>query len=121
MHRVSGAFADHQEVVALSYSNGSAKLNLFEQSGALDHDSVEDFEPAEMGGSDVWVRDGEPMLVTWDDDGVVYTIVTNADRARVERGGVRAAAWHAPGDTGRARRRWARPDDGLARRGLASF
>ncbi len=84
MHRVSGAFADHQEVVALSYSNGSAKLNLFEQSGSLDHDSVEDFEPAEMGGSHVWVRDGEPMLVTWDDDGVVYTIVTNADRPRVE-------------------------------------
>ncbi len=85
MHRVSGAFADHEEVVALSYSNGSAKLNLFEQNGSLDHDSVKDFEQAEMGGSHVWVRDGEPMLVTWDDEGVVYTIVTDADRTRVEQ------------------------------------
>jgi anti-sigma factor RsiW len=85
MHRVSGAFADHDEVVALSYSNGSAKLNLFEQNGSLDRDSVQDFEQAEMGGSHVWVRDGEPMLVTWDDEGVVYTIVTNADRGRVEQ------------------------------------
>ncbi|KQV73932.1 hypothetical protein ASC61_02315 [Aeromicrobium sp. Root344] len=84
MHRISGAFADHEEVVALSYSNGSSKLNLFEQNGSLDHDSIKDFEPVEMGGSDVWVREGEPMLVTWDDDGVVYTIVTDADRARVE-------------------------------------
>lgn len=85
LHRVSGAFADHEEVVALSYSNGSAKLNLFEQNGLLDHDSVRDFEQSRMGGSDVWVRAGEPMLVTWDDDGVVYTIVTDADRRRVEQ------------------------------------
>ncbi len=85
LHRVSGAFADHEEVVALSYSNGSSKLNLFEQNGALDRDSIKDFELAEMGGSDVWVRDGEPMVVTWDDDGVVYTIVTDADRGRVEQ------------------------------------
>jgi hypothetical protein len=85
MHRISGAFADHQEVVALSYSNGSAKLNLFEQNGSLDRDSVKDFEQTEMAGSHVWVRDSEPMVVTWDDDGVVYTIVTNADRGRVEQ------------------------------------
>lgn len=85
LHRVSGAFADRGEVVALSYSNGSAKLNLFEQNGSLDRDSVEGFERTEMGGSNVWVRDGEPMVVTWDDDGVVYTIVTDADRGRVEQ------------------------------------
>lgn len=85
LHRVSGAFADRGDVVALSYSNGSAKLNLFEQNGSLDRDSVKDFEQTEMGGSNVWVREGEPMLVTWDDDGVVYTIVTDADRGRVEQ------------------------------------
>ncbi|MEV7397217.1 hypothetical protein [Aeromicrobium sp. NPDC092404] len=85
LHRVSGAFSDDGAVVALSYSNGAAKLNLFEQNGSLDRDSVKDFEPTELGGSDVWVRDGVPMLVTWDDDGVVYTIVTDADRRRVEQ------------------------------------
>jgi hypothetical protein len=83
MHRTSAAFADHEEVVALSYSDGSSKLNLFEQNGSLDHDSVEDFEQADMAGSKVWVRDGLPTLVTWDHDGVVYTIATNADRDRV--------------------------------------
>jgi len=83
MHRTSGSFADHEEVVALSYSNGSSKLNLFEQNGSLDRDSVEDFEQAEMAGSKVWMRDGLPMLVTWDHDGVVYTIATDADRDRV--------------------------------------
>lgn len=85
MRRVSGAFSDHKTVVALSYSNGSSKLNLFEQNGSLDQDSVKDFEQAEMGGSNVWVRDGRPMLVTWDNDGIVYTIVTDADRSRVEQ------------------------------------
>jgi anti-sigma factor RsiW len=85
LHRVSGTFTDDREVVALSYTNGNAKLNLFEQNGSLDHDSVKDFRQTEMAGSDVWVRDGEPMLVTWDDEGVVYTIVTDADRGRVEQ------------------------------------
>lgn len=86
MHRVSGSLAEQEEVVALTYSNGSAKLNLFEQTGSLDRDSVKGFERADMGDSRVWVRHGEPMLVTWDDDdGVVYTIVTDADRGRVEQ------------------------------------
>lgn len=85
LHRTSGTFADHEDVVALTYANGSSRLNLFEQNGSLDRGSVKDFEQAEMVGSVVWVRDGMPLLVTWDDDGVVYTIVTNADRGRVEQ------------------------------------
>ncbi|MEJ7636191.1 hypothetical protein [Aeromicrobium sp.] len=84
LRRVSGSLTDDR-VVALSYSNGSTKLNLFEQTGSLDRDSIRDFEPAVLGRSQVWVRQGEPMLVTWDDDGVVYTIVTDADRERVEQ------------------------------------
>ena len=83
LHRTSGSFRDHREVVALSYSNGSARLDLFEQVGSLDPESVEDFEPAQMGGSEVFVRQGVPLLVTWDDGGVVYTIVTDADEQRV--------------------------------------
>lgn len=83
--RTSAAYADHREVVALSYSDGTSKLNLFEQSGSLDRDSIADFEPTRMGGSHVWVRDGEPMLATWDQDGVVYTIVSDANRESVAR------------------------------------
>jgi len=83
LHRVSGAYADHDEVVALSYSDGRRKLNLFEQNGSLDLDSLDGFTSTQMGDSQVWVRDGEPMVVSWDDDGVVYTIVTDADRDQV--------------------------------------
>ncbi len=81
--RTSGTWAE--DAVALSYSNGTAKLNLFEQTGVLDHSSLEGFKQLELGRSDVWVRDGAPMLVTWDHEGVVYTIVTDADHARVAR------------------------------------
>jgi anti-sigma factor RsiW len=83
LQRTSGAYVDHRETVALTYSNGDAKLNLYEQTGVLDHDSLDEFKAANVGGALVWIRDGSPMTVTWDDDGVVYTIVTDADRARV--------------------------------------
>lgn len=81
LERTSGSWAD--DAVALSYSNGTAKLNLFEQTGVLDQASLRGFEPSQLGRSDVWIRDGSPMLVTWDADGVVYTIVTDADHGRV--------------------------------------
>lgn len=85
LHRTSGSLADHREIVALSYTNGTVRLNLFEQNGSLDPDSIKGFAPTRISGSDVFVRDGVPMLVTWDDDGVVYTIVTDADVERVAR------------------------------------
>ncbi len=81
LDRTSGSWTDGG--VALSYSNGTAKLNLFEQTGVLDTSSLDGFEPSRLGSSDVWIREGTPTLVTWDFDGVVYTIVTDADRARV--------------------------------------
>lgn len=81
LDRTSGAWAE--DAVALSYSNGTAKLNLFEQTGVLDHASLHGFEPSRIGRSDVWVREGSPMLVTWDAGGVVYTIVTDADQGRI--------------------------------------
>jgi anti-sigma factor RsiW len=85
LHRTSGSYADHNDVVALSYSDGRNKLNLFEQNGSLDPESLDGFESTRMGESQVWVRDGQPMVVTWDHDGVVYTIVTDADQDRVIR------------------------------------
>lgn len=93
--RTSGSWAD--DAVALSYSNGTAKLNLFEQTGMLDHASLRGFKQLELGRSDVWVRDGSPMLVTWDHDGVVYTIVTDADHDRVARA-VSELPWGERGD-----------------------
>ncbi len=83
LDRTAGSWAD--DGVVLAYTNGTARLNLFEQAGVLDDAGLEGFESVRLGGADVWVRDGSPMLVTWDDDGVVYTIVTDADRDRVAR------------------------------------
>ena len=49
----------------------------------LDHSALDGFEPRRMADSEVWVRDGSPMVVTWDDDGTVFTIVSDAGRRRV--------------------------------------
>ncbi len=81
LDRVSGSWTD--EGVALSYSDGTAKLNLFEQTGVLDTSSLEGFELSPLGSSDVWIREGSPLVVTWDHDGVVYTVVTDVDSGRV--------------------------------------
>lgn len=85
MQRTSGSYAEADDVVALTYTNGTATLKLFERNGALDRDSLDGFTQTRMGGSQVWVRRGIPTLVAWDDDGVVYTIVTDADRHRIVR------------------------------------
>jgi anti-sigma factor RsiW len=85
LHRTSGTYVDHHETVQLSYSNGDAKLNLYEQTGVLDHDSLDGFKAVKMGNAEVWMRSGLPMLVTWDDEGVVYTIATDVDRAHIAR------------------------------------
>ena len=34
-------------------------------------------------GSPVWVREGSPRVVTWDADGMVYTLVTNLTDSRL--------------------------------------
>jgi len=83
LHRTLAAYADNGEVIALSYSNGISTLNLFEQNGRLDTDGLAGFTSTRISGSPVWVRTGDPMLITWDDDGTVYTIVTDADAARI--------------------------------------
>jgi anti-sigma factor RsiW len=85
LHRVSGSFTGDEEVIALEYTDGAARLNLFEQNGALDASALQGFRPETMAGSEVWVRRGSPLVVTWDDDGTVFTIVTDVDRARVEQ------------------------------------
>lgn len=83
LHRVSGELTDDDQVVSLSYSDGRSTLDLFEQSGVLDPAALVGFEAEQMAGSHVWVRDGTPMIVTWDDDGTVFTIVSDVDRRRI--------------------------------------
>ncbi len=83
LQRVSGEYTDHEQVVALSYSDGQATLNLFEQNGVLDPAALSGFDREVMAGSQVWFRAGHPAVVTWDDDGTVFTIVSDASRDRI--------------------------------------
>lgn len=76
LQRVAGHYSNDQETVALIYSDGVDALNLYEQAGALDPRAVESFDQRVLAQRQVWVRDGRPRVVTWDADGVVYTVVT---------------------------------------------
>lgn len=83
LDRVAGQYRNGQETVALVYADDTDVLNLYEQSGALDRQAVRGFERRELADHRVWVREGHPRIVTWDADGVVYTITTEMDDARL--------------------------------------
>jgi hypothetical protein len=83
LERVAGHYRDGQETVALVYSDGVDTLNLYEQGGALDPASVEEFDRRVLAERHVWVREGRPRVVTWGADGVVYTVVTELGDDRV--------------------------------------
>lgn len=85
MHRAKAAWIDGGQVISLTYINATHKLDLFEQNGVLDPDGLHGFDKRTISNASVWVRDGIPTVVTWDYDGVVYTIVTNAGKARIAR------------------------------------
>jgi anti-sigma factor RsiW len=110
LHRVSGAYTDQEEVIALKYTDGYSRLNLFEQTGVLDVDQLDGFRPEQMAGSRVWVRDSTPMIVTWDDDGTVFTIVTDLPADRVGQ-----AVSDLPSSTPHERGIGGRVSDGLDR------
>src|SRR5680860_1271525 len=56
------------------------RQKLFEQSGALDVAGLDGFVPETIGHTKVWVRDGTPLIATWDAKGVVFTVVTDAGK-----------------------------------------
>ncbi|HUP99135.1 MAG TPA: zf-HC2 domain-containing protein [Aeromicrobium sp.] len=74
--RVDGHLHDHHEVVAQAYVGHGEAVMLFEQVGRLADDALTDFRNRVIAGRSVWVRDTDPRVVTWDADGMVYTLVT---------------------------------------------
>jgi anti-sigma factor RsiW len=85
MHRVRAVMLEHGQVVSLTYADSTHRLDLFEQNGALDAGALHGFDKRTVSDAKVWVRDGIPTVVTWDHDGVVYTLVTDAGQDRIER------------------------------------
>jgi hypothetical protein len=74
--RVDGHLHENREVVAQVYVGHGESVLLFEQVGTLDDEAMESFERHLIADRLVWVREGHPRLVTWDSDGMVYTVVS---------------------------------------------
>jgi hypothetical protein len=81
--RVDGQMHSGREVVAQAYIGQGETLLLFEQVGTLDDDAIKSFDHRVVAGRPVWVRAGHPRVVTWDADGMVYTLVTNLSDSRL--------------------------------------
>lgn len=84
LRRLDGHLVDAEDAVSLRYSDGRVRLQLVEQVGSVDREALDGFRPATVAESAVMVRDGVPTVVTWDADGVVYTLITDAGWARIE-------------------------------------
>lgn len=65
------------DVVHFAYSDGVMSLSIFQQSGALDHDHMSG-ETWDIDGAPVYVTPGPPARFTWESDGLVTTVVTDA-------------------------------------------
>lgn len=83
LDRVEGRLQDEGSV-SLTYTDGVHRLELHEENGALDHDGLTGFRPWTVGDRTVSLREQDgTRIVTWDADGVVYTVVTDAGDDRL--------------------------------------
>ena len=85
MGRVRGHWVDvgTERAVRLMYTDGLTRLAVYEQRGDLDASDLDGFEAHRVRGATVWVRPGDPSMAIWSAHGMVYTIVTNADKDRL--------------------------------------
>lgn len=75
--RVDGHLHENREVVAQVYVGHDESVLLFEQVGTLDDGAMGSFERHLVGDRLVWVREGQPRIVAWDSDGMIYTVVSD--------------------------------------------
>ena len=85
LERTQAALTRADDAIALTYTNGTTRMKVYEQAGRLDPAALEGFERQVWGSAVVWQRVGQPTVVTWDRDGIVYTIVTDADERRIQQ------------------------------------
>ncbi len=83
LQRTHAGYMHGDDTIALSYTNGTTRMRLYEQTGWLDPASLDGFSRAGWGTASVWIRPGDPTLVSWDEGGVVFTMVTDADPGRI--------------------------------------
>lgn len=85
MHRTTTGYDTSSGTIEVTYTNGAQRLRLYEQPGTLDTSRLDGFDHRTVGGADVWVSEGDPTMLLWDRDGVVYTVVTDVDPERLAR------------------------------------
>lgn len=76
-YRLDGRLHDGRDMVAQLYAGRSDVLVLVEQVGSLAVDALDSFRPHVVGDRQLWVREGQPRVITWDADGMVYALVTS--------------------------------------------
>lgn len=76
-YRVDGRLHDGEEVVAQMYVGRNDTLVLVEQVGSLDVEALDSWEPREVANRRLWVHEGQPRVVAWHSDGMVYAVVTS--------------------------------------------
>lgn len=85
LFRVDGHLHDGRDVVAQVYIGHGDTLLLFEQVGALDESALRSFRREVVADRAVWVHHGHPRMVTWDADGMIYTVVSDLPDSRLGR------------------------------------
>lgn len=68
---------DGTDALHLTYSDGLSRMSVFEQRGSLDAGALSGFRQLRLAGEEVHVREGLPTYVLWEDDGLVFTAVTD--------------------------------------------
>jgi sigma-E factor negative regulatory protein RseB len=68
---------DRAGAMHLTYTDGLSRLSVFEQRGSLDPGSVRGFARMRLGGQLLHVREGIPTYAVWQEDGLVFTAVTD--------------------------------------------
>lgn len=105
------AVDDERAVVHATYSDGLSTLSLFSQQGRLGTPGA-DWSRQSWGGATVWLRTQPPLQVTWQDRGMVYTIVSDGEPQQV-----RAAVASLPHRGAEPGGWWSRFDRGVHRLG----
>lgn len=75
---------DDQGMVAQMYAGRNDVLVLVEQVGSLAVDALHAFQPHLVADRWLWVREGDPRVLTWDADGMVYSLVTRLSDTSLE-------------------------------------
>ena len=75
-YRLDGRLHDGRDMVAQLYAGRGDVLVLVEQVGSLAVDALKAFSPHVVANRQLWVREGDPRVLTWDADGMVYALVT---------------------------------------------